>query len=57
MEWDAHRVNVVENNPIGINVSISNEFKGDYKKYIEKVSDHLPVMMRLEINPRRSRIR
>ena len=54
--WEAHRINVVENNPIGVNVSISSEFDGDYKKYKEKVSDHLPVMMKLEINPRRSRI-
>lgn len=47
--WEAHRINAVEHNPIGVNISVGDDFDGDYKKYIEKVSDHLPVMMRLEI--------
>lgn len=52
----AHRINVIEDNPqYGINVPISNYFQGDFRKYHDEVSDHLPVMMKISINPRRTR--
>lgn len=53
--YDAHRVNVIANSQKGINVSVSKEFNGDFRKYYNKVSDHLPVRLKLEIEPRRRR--
>lgn len=51
---EAHRINAVENNSIGVDLpTVSYEFQGDYQEYISKVSDHLPIIMKLQINPRR----
>lgn len=53
----AHRVNVIEeNSEYGVNVKVSNEFNGDFRKYHDTVSDHLPVMMKLTVEPRRARV-
>ena len=53
----AHRVNVIEDNPsFGVNIPVSKNFEGDFRKYHDTVSDHLPVMMKLTVNPRRTRV-
>lgn len=53
---DAHRVNAIEESSIyGVNVPVSEYFNGDFRKYHDEVSDHLPVMMKISIDQRRTR--
>lgn len=53
---DAHRINVIEESLLyGVNVPISKYFNGDFRRYHDEVSDHLPVMMKISMNPRRVR--
>lgn len=53
---DAHRVNAIEESPLyGVNVPVAKHFNGDFRRYHDEVSDHLPIMMKISINPRRTR--